>query len=94
MVYSITAGLTFIYGLVISGYLIDKGGVKLSLVIGSFFLACARFLMTFATEKWVVFLTFTTLIPLGMSLCKFKVTIIEVFRCTCDDISYKTSNTR
>ena len=48
-VYSITAGLTFLYGLVISGYLIDKGGVKFSLVLGSFFLTCARFLLTFAT---------------------------------------------
>jgi predicted MFS family arabinose efflux permease len=68
MLYSITAGLTFLYGLLISGYLIDRGGVKLSLVLGSLFLTSARFLVTFGQAKWLIYLTFMTLIPLGMSL--------------------------
>jgi predicted MFS family arabinose efflux permease len=68
MLYSITAGLTFLYGLLISGYLIDRGGVKLSLVLGSLFLTSARFLVTFGQVKWLIYLTFMTLIPLGMSL--------------------------
>jgi len=68
LLYSIAAGLTFLYGFIISGYLIDRGGVKLSMVLGSLMLTGARFLLAFGKEKWIIYVVFTTLTPLGMSL--------------------------
>jgi dipeptide/tripeptide permease len=42
LIYSLTACLTFVYGLLFSGYLIDKAGVRISLIIGSLCLTLAR----------------------------------------------------
>ena len=38
----------FAYGLTISGYLIDKMGVKYSLVVGFLMICIAKFMLTFA----------------------------------------------
>ena len=69
--YSMAAGLTFLYGLFISGYLINCAGVKTSLLFGSLLLTTSRLLFTLADDKIYVYILFSTTIPLGMSLCKY-----------------------
>jgi predicted MFS family arabinose efflux permease len=68
--YSLAAGLTFFYGLFFSGYLIDNAGVKPCMLLGSLFLSVARFLACIIETKRDLYLIFTTIIPLGLSLCK------------------------
>ena len=68
--YSLTAGLSFVYGLFFSGYLIDNSGVKPCLLLGSFLLAVSRLLIVIITEKLYLYIIFCSLVPLGMSLCK------------------------
>lgn len=69
-VYSIAAGLTFLYGLFISGYLIDNCGVKPCLLLGSFLAAVSRFLIMIVSEKRHLKIIMFTTIPLALSLCK------------------------
>jgi len=71
LLYSLAACLTFFYGILFAGYLIDIGGVKLSLSLGSFFLFLARLTVGIAPSKVYVYISFATLIPLGMSLCNY-----------------------
>lgn len=70
VMYSVTAILTFTYGLLIGGYMIDKWGVKMTMVTGSICLAIARLGISLANRKWMTQVLFTTLFPLGLSLCK------------------------
>jgi predicted MFS family arabinose efflux permease len=70
--YSIAAGLTFFYGLLFSGYLIDNAGVKSCLLLGSFLLSIARILMVIVKTKQDLYLIMCTLVPMGMSLCNYN----------------------
>lgn len=70
ILYSMIAGLTFIYGLFFSGYLIDSAGVKACMLLGSLFLGVSRILITMIDKKFDLYLICTTTIPLGMSMCK------------------------
>ena len=47
ILFCVTAIFLFSYGLSISGYLIDKLGVKYSLLIGLLSISIAKFLLTF-----------------------------------------------
>lgn len=71
LVYSLGAGLTFVYGLFFSGYLIDNAGVKPCLLLGSLLLTITRLLCCFISHKRDLYIIFTTIVPIGMSLCKF-----------------------
>lgn len=73
MLYSLTAGLTFFYGLLFSGYLIDSAGVKPCLLLGSLLLGVTRCLIVVINTKFDLYLIFTTIMPLGLSLCKIKI---------------------
>lgn len=69
LVYSLGAILTFIYGLFFSGYLIDNAGVKPCLLIGSLLLSITRLSCCFITSKRDLYLIFTTIVPIGLSMC-------------------------
>lgn len=51
VLYSLTAALTFIYGMLFSGYLIDTAGVRCSLIAGGFLLTLARLAVAVATSQ-------------------------------------------
>jgi hypothetical protein len=70
------AAMTFIYGLLISGYMMDCQGVKISLLLGALCFTFARILVVFTKDPVHIYLIFTTLIPLAMSLCKFNFILI------------------
>lgn len=70
LLYSITAGLTFLYGLFLSGYLIDNAGVKTCMMLGSLFLCATRVLFVIVETKFDVYLICTTVFPIGLSMCK------------------------
>lgn len=70
MLYGAMAVSTFVCGMAVSGPLvIDRGGVRVGLVIGSLIVLIARALLVFLpntpTLAWSIF---TTLIPISMSL--------------------------
>ena len=48
ILFCVSAMFLFAYGLTISGYLIDKMGVKYSLVLGFLMISIAKFMLTFA----------------------------------------------
>jgi len=68
--YSLIAALTFLYGLFISGYVIDNAGVKPALLLGCFFLTLTRLLVSLMHDKQTLYLIGYTIMPLGLSLCK------------------------
>lgn len=76
ILYSMIAGLTFIYGLVFSGYLIDSAGIKACMLLGSLLLGISRILIVIVNKKFEIYLICTTTIPLGMSMCKLVSFII------------------
>lgn len=78
VLYSMTAGLTFIYGLFFSGYLIDTAGVKTCMLLGSLFLAITRILLVIIDKKYDLYLICATTFPLGLSMCKDNLLIIVV----------------
>lgn len=51
IIFCISALCLFIYGLTISGFLIDKIGVKYSLILGLTSYAIAKFVLIFADNK-------------------------------------------
>ena len=67
--YSMAAGLTFVYGLIFSGYMIDNAGVKNCMLLGSLLLSVARLLISTIDTKEDLYLVFSTVAPLGLSLC-------------------------
>jgi hypothetical protein len=72
LLYSMCALLIFFYGLLISGFIIDTAGVKVSLLLGSALLTTARFTITFTKSKTLLYIAMTTIAPLGFSLCKIN----------------------
>lgn len=58
----------FLYGLSISGYIIDRMGVKFSLVLGLFMVTVSKFLLTFIESKTHLYLIMCTLSPFGISI--------------------------
>ena len=66
--FCVTALCLFGYGLTISGYLIDKLGVKWSLIIGFIALTTAKFLLTFIDNLTQLYLIMCTISPFGISI--------------------------
>jgi len=58
----------FAYGLTISGYLIDKLGIKYSLIIGYTSLMFAKLVLTFADSLNQLYIVMCTLSPFGISI--------------------------
>ena len=68
ILFCVTALCLFMYGITISGYLIDKLGVKASLILGFLMLSIAKFVLTFADSRIQLYLIMVTLSPLGISI--------------------------
>lgn len=68
VLFCVSAVCLFTYGLTITGFLIDKTGVKNSLLIGLSLYAIAKFLLVFTDARWQVYLIMTTIMPLGISI--------------------------
>ena len=58
----------FAYGLTISGYLIDKIGVKYSLILGFSMITLAKFLLTFVESRLQLYFIMCTISPFGISV--------------------------
>ena len=58
----------FFYGLFVAGIIIDKLGVKNSLMIGIVLYASAKFVLIFAEYRWQLYLVLTTVGPLGLAI--------------------------
>jgi predicted MFS family arabinose efflux permease len=68
ILFCVTAICLFGYGLTISGYLIDRLGVKYSLAIGFTSITLAKFLLTFADSLTQLYLIMCTISPFGISI--------------------------
>jgi MFS family permease len=68
ILFCISAICLFTFGLTITGFLIDKCGVKTSLMIGLSLYATGKFLLIFAEYRWQLYLIMTTVTPLGISI--------------------------
>ena len=60
--------LLFAYGLTISGYLIDKMGVKYSLIVGFLMITTAKFMLTFVESLTQLYIIMCTIAPFGISI--------------------------
>lgn len=58
----------FAYGLTISGYIIDKLGVKYSLTIGFITLSIGKLILTFADNLTQLYIIMCTISPFGISI--------------------------
>lgn len=66
--FALSALCLFTYGLTISGYIIDKLGVKWSLMIGLALYALANFMLLFAENRVQLYIVMLTIAPLGISI--------------------------
>ena len=68
IVFCISAVCLFVYGITISGFLIDKMGVKGSLLLGLSLYAVAKFVLIFADNKAQLYFIMVTFLPFGVSI--------------------------
>ena len=68
IMFCMSAMCLFIYGLTISGYLIDKMGVKFSLILGLTLIGLGKFLLTFVVDRAHLYLIMCTISPFGVSI--------------------------
>ena len=68
VLFCVSALFLFAYGLTISGYLIDKLGVKWSLMIGFVALTAAKFMLTFVENQMHLYIIMCTISPFGISI--------------------------
>lgn len=66
--FCVSAMCLFVYGLTISGYLIDKMGVKMSLILGFIFMTISKFLLTFVENQTHLYIIMCTISPFGVSI--------------------------
>lgn len=71
----------FFYGLFVAGIIIDKMGVKNSLLLGLVFYAITKFCLIFTESRWQLYLLMTTIGPFGISIL-FPVLILGVKKLT------------
>ena len=81
ILFCISACCLFVYGLTISGFIIDKIGVKGSLLLGLTLYACGKFILVFAETRLQLYVVMTTVLPLGISIT-FPALILGVKRLT------------
>lgn len=68
--YSVIALSTFFYGLFISGFLLDRYGVRVSLIVGSLSFSIARLLCVMIVDKFYLITVLATFLPFAISSCK------------------------
>lgn len=68
VLFCISAMFLFGYGLTISGYMIDKLGVKLSLTIGFIMITISKFMLTFVSSLTQLYFIMCTISPFGISI--------------------------
>ena len=68
ILFCVSAMFLFAYGLTISGYLIDKLGVKMSLTLGFISLTISKLVLTFADSLGQLYFTMCTISPFGISI--------------------------
>ena len=71
----------FFYGLFIAGIIIDKCGVKTSLMLGLLLYGITKFILIFAEYRWQLYLLMTTIAPFGIAII-FPVLILGVKKLT------------
>ena len=69
----------FTYGITISGFIIDKMGVKFSLMLGLSLYATGKFILLFADTRLQLWLVMVTVLPLGISII-YPVLVLGVKR--------------
>jgi predicted MFS family arabinose efflux permease len=79
--FCISALCLFCFGLTISGFIIDKVGVKGSLILGLTLYAIGKFILVFSETRLQLILIMTTILPLGISIV-FPALILGVKRLT------------
>ena len=68
LLFCISALCLFIYGLTISGYIIDKMGVKFSLTLGFIMMTITKFMLTFIESYNHLLIIMCTISPFGISI--------------------------
>ena len=68
ILFCISAICLFVYGLTITGPLVDKLGIKISLIIGLGFYSFAKFLLVFIEYRYQLYIIMTTIAPLAISV--------------------------
>ena len=81
LLFSLFALCLFSYGLTISGFIIDKWGVKKATMLGLVLYAISKFILIFAETKLQLYIIFLTIGPLGVSIL-FPVLTLGVKRLT------------
>jgi len=81
ILFCISALCLFVFGLTISGFIIDKIGVKGSLILGLTLYASGKFILVFADTRLQLYCVMTTVLPLGISIV-FPALILGVKRLT------------
>ena len=85
ILFCVSAICLFTYGLTISGFIIDKLGVKWSLMLGLGLYATAKFILIFADTRTQLWIVMVTIAPLGISIV-FPCLILGVKRLTKENI--------
>lgn len=88
LLFCVSALFLFVYGLTISGYLIDVLGVKYSLIIGFVNITIAKFILTFAESLAQLYFVMCTISPFGISII-FPCLVLGVKKLTSDDGSFR-----
>ena len=81
VLFACTAVCLLAYGLTISGFIIDKLGVKFSSFIGFSLYACAKFFLIFIDNRAQLYFVMLTLMPFAISII-FPVLVLAVKRLT------------
>jgi sugar phosphate permease len=68
LLFCVSAMFLFLYGLSISGYIIDRMGVRFSLVLGLFLMTLTKFMLTFVESRAHLYLLMCTISPFGISI--------------------------
>ena len=68
ILFCVSAICLFVFGLTITGPLLDKLGIKISLLIGLSLYALTKFLLIFIEYRWQLYLVMNTIAPLGVSI--------------------------
>ena len=84
ILFAISAICLFVYGIGISGYIIDKVGVKWSLMLGLSLYAAAKFFLIFIETRMQLYIIMLTIAPLGISII-FPCLLLGIKKLTSED---------
>lgn len=81
ILFCISAICLFVYGLTITGPIVDKFGIKVSLVLGLSLYCAVKFLFVFIEYRFQLYIVMTTLAPLAVSVI-FPALILAIKKLT------------